>query len=427
MTAFENNILKSLTGKPSFEQVSVEELESIAKKYPAFSTAQLLLAKKLRLVALKDDATVHQTQKTALFFANTFWLNHLLRDATNKLTDRTENKAKSEETIFSAPVDENDQQLSAEEEELLDIEAESHEDAPVTEVEEPIQNNYSSNDNDQQLSAEEEELLDIEAESHEDVYVAEVEEPIQNNYTSNEAEILKEEERLAFVPSQKENEEAEEEAVETKVTEAHKEPHGLSATAISETKELLLAADKEPESFAIDKSHFTKDLISSDESEEDEDLEDGPALDMSPELSKVLTAQMAEYTRPIDDSTRLPIEAEPYHTIDYFDSQGIRLDANKPQDVVDKKVRKFTDWLKNMKRHNIEGNDLGTDPEMEQAIQQIAQTSNETKEILTETMAEVYIKQGKILSAINLYKKLSFLNPDKTTYFAAKIKQIKDL
>lgn len=407
MTAFENNILKSLTGKSSFDQVSVKELESIISKYPAFSTAQLLLAKKLRQVAPKEDAAIHQTQKTALFFTNTFWLHHLLQDSTQKITGSNDDNITIEEPVFAEPESEF-----------------TEKDEPVTIVDE----------DDQQLSAEEEELAELEAGTGEEAPSALVTEPIPDANIAEETKIENDidEEFLDITRSQPEEipENAEAEEVEKIVeVKAPHETHNLSATAISETKELLLASEKEPETFAIDKSHFTKDLISSDEFVEDEGvLEDNsPMPDMTPELSKVLTAQMAEFSKPIDDTTRLPIESEPYHTIDYFDSQGIRLDASKPQDTVDKKVRKFTDWLKNMKRNNVQSGDLGTDPEMEHAIQQIAESSNETKDILTETMAEVYIKQGKILSAINLYKKLSFLNPDKTTYFAAKIKQIKDL
>jgi hypothetical protein len=40
-------------------------------------------------------------------------------------------------------------------------------------------------------------------------------------------------------------------------------------------------------------------------------------------------------------------------------------------------------------------------------------------------MAEVLLKQGKKESAIEVYNKLSLLNPSKTPYFAAKIEAIK--
>ena len=42
-------------------------------------------------------------------------------------------------------------------------------------------------------------------------------------------------------------------------------------------------------------------------------------------------------------------------------------------------------------------------------------------------MADVFIKQGKVNKAIQLYIKLSFLDPSKSTYFANKIQQLKGI
>jgi DNA-binding SARP family transcriptional activator len=58
------------------------------------------------------------------------------------------------------------------------------------------------------------------------------------------------------------------------------------------------------------------------------------------------------------------------------------------------------------------------------AIQSQAEKSNTEDEILTETMAEVLAQQGKISKAIEVYQKLSLLNPSKSAYFAAKIESI---
>ena len=41
-------------------------------------------------------------------------------------------------------------------------------------------------------------------------------------------------------------------------------------------------------------------------------------------------------------------------------------------------------------------------------------------------MAEVFIQQGKIEKAHDIYKKLSLLNPAKSAYFAAKIELLKE-
>ena len=42
-------------------------------------------------------------------------------------------------------------------------------------------------------------------------------------------------------------------------------------------------------------------------------------------------------------------------------------------------------------------------------------------------MAEVYIQQGKKEKARDIYQKLSLLNPAKSTYFAAKLENLKGL
>jgi hypothetical protein len=144
-------------------------------------------------------------------------------------------------------------------------------------------------------------------------------------------------------------------------------------------------------------------------------------------IASVLEDQLAEFKKPVTADTELKIVSEPYYTVDYFASQGIKVDLTQPQDKLGSQLRKFTDWLKQMKNVKTETSDLGTDPEVENMIQGIAKTSNETKEIVTETMAQVLIKQGKTDKAIQLYIKLSFLNPDKSAYFAAKIEQLKGI
>lgn len=49
-----------------------------------------------------------------------------------------------------------------------------------------------------------------------------------------------------------------------------------------------------------------------------------------------------------------------------------------------------------------------------------------TKEddLVSESLAEILVKQGKFEKAIDMYKKLSLRNPQKNAYFARKIEQI---
>ncbi len=129
-----------------------------------------------------------------------------------------------------------------------------------------------------------------------------------------------------------------------------------------------------------------------------------------------------------NDDLDIKYNNEHYHAVDYFDSQGIKLDLSKlPQDRLTRQLLKFTDWLKHVKTVSPNPKDLGTEPELETIVQSSAQHSNDTREIYTETMAEVYAKQGKLEKAIQIYIKLSFLNPNKTAFFAKKIQDLKGI
>jgi hypothetical protein len=148
-------------------------------------------------------------------------------------------------------------------------------------------------------------------------------------------------------------------------------------------------------------------------------------------LSGMLSEQLADFKKPVEDTDQLEIdkEKERLHTIDYFASQGIRIDLSQlPQDKLSSNVRKFTDWLKQMKNpQSAQAIDLGTSSEMENAVMEIAKTSNVSREVLTEAMAEVLAKQGQVEKAVQLFIKLSFINPEKSSYFAARIEQLKGI
>jgi hypothetical protein len=119
-----------------------------------------------------------------------------------------------------------------------------------------------------------------------------------------------------------------------------------------------------------------------------------------------------------------PVLFEPLFATDYFASQGIKLSEEiKPDDKLGLQLKSFTEWLKSMKKvyPARQPEEAGL---VDIAIQSQAEKSNTEDEILTETMAEVLAQQGKISKAIEVYQKLSLLNPSKSAYFAAKIESI---
>ena len=155
-------------------------------------------------------------------------------------------------------------------------------------------------------------------------------------------------------------------------------------------------------------------------------------------ISNIISKQLADYNKPVTPDQIWEMESPVlYHTIDYFTSQGIKIDLNQGhQDELSTKLKKFTDWLKEVKHPVPETQttaDLEADTpfssesDIEKAVVTIAEKSNESREVVTETMAEVLGKQGRREKAIQLYQKLSFINPEKSVYFAAKIQQLKGI
>jgi hypothetical protein len=116
---------------------------------------------------------------------------------------------------------------------------------------------------------------------------------------------------------------------------------------------------------------------------------------------------------------------EPLYTTDYFASQGIKLSEEvKADDKLGKQLRSFTDWLKTMKKLHEQKLPPGSE-QIDLSVQNIAEKSNTEAEVLTESMAEVYIAQGKTEKAREIYDKLSLLDPSKSAYFAAKSEFLK--
>ncbi|MFM8711698.1 MAG: hypothetical protein ACKOC7_10510 [Sphingomonadales bacterium] len=113
---------------------------------------------------------------------------------------------------------------------------------------------------------------------------------------------------------------------------------------------------------------------------------------------------------------------EPYYTVDYFASQGIQYKPEEaPADKFGQQLKSFTDWLKIMKRLPLTELGKSVDPKEERKVEQIAGQSLTSEEVVTEAMAEVWIKQGNMAKAKEVYQKLSLLEPSKSAYFASKI------
>lgn len=159
-----------------------------------------------------------------------------------------------------------------------------------------------------------------------------------------------------------------------------------------------------------------------------------PVVEIAKVTSEETNSSVVALAEAISAQASQPVINEigfdPYHTIDYFASQGIKLKLEElAKDKLGQQLKSFTDWLRSMKRIGPTALTGGAalDDTAQQAIQNIAETSNEAKDIVTEAMAEVWVKQGNYRKAITIYEKLSLQNPVKSTYFADRIQQLKAL
>ena len=379
---------------------SISNESDILKKntegYPFSAVARFLLlyhSKKNNEPSFDQLAT-----QSAIYFNNIPWIQYQLTGVNGK--------AKNSEEIAHSQIQ---QQLNTADEQITDISDQhvkyetetlgfSEEENKSVLQEETKETQYVANEqitdiSDQEIKYETE-TLGFSEEENKSVLQ---EEPKETQYAANEQitdisdqEIKYETETLGF--SEEENQSAlQEETKETQYT-ADEQITDISDQGIKYETETLGVSDEEPQEVAFT-ANGQNIGNSIQESENEEQL----------------------------------IAFEPLHTVDYFASQGIKISEEALEnDHLGQQVKSFTAWLKSMKKLHP-----GQLPEQNEVIEKIiqssAEVSNQNANILTEAMAEVLMKQGKREKAIEMFEKLSLMNPSKSAYFAAKIESLKTI
>jgi hypothetical protein len=184
---------------------------------------------------------------------------------------------------------------------------------------------------------------------------------------------------------------------------------------IPEEKELLAETEQsKPESFIepVVNEHKEAEVIAE------------PVIEETVEQAAVTVALPQFKIEPLPANTGLTFE--PFHTVDYFASQGIRFrEDGMPKDRFSQQLKSFTEWLKTMKRIPASEITVTNDAGIENKVEQLAEHSIAERQVITEAMAEVWIKQGNKAKAEEIYRKLSLLDPLKSSYFATKIEDLK--
>ena len=361
-------IIQHLFQTASLEEVSRERLESFVEEYPSFGIGHYLLSHKLQ----SEDPGAFQeaTQKTCLYFSNPFWLQWLLGNSStnNGQEERADTLAAgipAEAILAGEPAMD-----------TLPSETIPYEEAPV----------YSGSPE-----------------------TAHPEEPTAD---AMPAEVTLAEESLLDMNAAK-TPPLDEASVADQLLRRIEEARGLRETL-----------QKINDDFMTGVPHGNEEPIRDEETpfvlEESEETPEQAGARQEPTPPAPTPKQ-----EPEPGGTASTLVFEPYHTIDYFASQGIKLTLEEnPGDSLGKQLKSFTDWLKVMRRLPQKDRESVPDRVAEQAIQAFAAHSIESKDVVTETMAEVLARQGMRDRARAVYEKLSLLNPDKRAYFAIKIEQL---
>jgi hypothetical protein len=159
-------------------------------------------------------------------------------------------------------------------------------------------------------------------------------------------------------------------------------------------------------------------------SEVQEQIETKTEIEVIKPLEKELNSTEDETV--VVSHQEIPVEMafEPYHTVDYFASQGIKIGQIDSADKLGQKVKSFTAWLKTMKK--IQGEEDQNVTVSQDLTSQVFENEKVENMVITESMAEIYQKQGLNDKAIEVYNKLSLQNPHNSHIFADRIKALKE-
>ncbi len=386
-----NHLMQTTTIRHLFQVTALadvprERLESFVEEYPFFGYGHYLLSRKLR--AENSGEFTGTTAKTSLYFSNPFWLEWLLVNAPEAKTA----DSPAVDGGIEAPLPEPEEKdIWATPEMLVELETPEH---PFAEKQETTPHTIEAPDT-----------------------VSPAEEAMQ---PAAALELLNsiEEARLLRESLLKINED-----FHTHILPADEPIRDEESPFVLEEQEQVTAPAGEisvpepPQEQPPAIEHHHQDIHA-------------PAEELP--VPEVAVAPAEETVAPAEEPAAAPtvtaepiLTFEPYHTIDYFASQGIKLTVDEnPSDQLGKQLKSFTEWLRVMRRLPQKEKEIINDRVAEQKVQSIAAHSIEGKEVLTETMAEVLAKQGMPERARIVYEKLSLLDPGKSAYFAAKIEQL---
>ena len=421
MQAEPRNIVKSVLGRENLLDVPKDEIRRLAEEYPYSPVIQYLLTRRLQLSS--DPGYGDSAARTAVYFNNPHWLSQLLRRQTD-----SERTAGLEESLGLSHAE----GMSSDDTTDTQLVEERNDEEPIVDTaysaaEEPA---HQPEGNDNPTATEENTghpVVEAAADIPSVEEPASVEAPetfVEQEQTEGNGYLESVDVEAASIGQVDGEATPRVETGWTGLEESDNDDDASSSIAVAASEEKQ-AHDPGTEASPIlpeepAEAHgatIVETALSKVEAEEEETHAAGRETD---------PAEVHVSAEPLGETEEV-IPFEPLHTQDYFASLGVSLEA-EPRPTPQVQVQSFTGWLQSMRPvHQAKTEEAPAPHSVEEEIRQGAEASNEEELILTEAMAEVFAKQGLRLKAIDVYRKLSLLHPDKSSIFAARIEQLKGI